>query len=227
MKDLSEVTLITTGGEKIVARRCGAIPDLFATRDGDVILIQTLRRTEINKHCNVRYRGRMLASRYLVADAWKPGWENKYQGLGLTASRPLDTALENLAFSKDARRGKPRSDQLQTRAGMARIAIQCGDLNLASDETGWSPNELFEAILEWWPEELIEMEGLPEKFVTSKAYRDLEATRDMRKLAKQRRAEKEAKRVNDITEDSTSDNYDFGEVPETPPQPNFADEEVE
>ena len=87
--------------------------------------------------------------------------------------------------------------------------------------------ELFEAILEWWPEELIEMEGLPEKFVTSKAYRDLEATRDMRKLAKQRRAEKEAKRVNDITEDSTSDNYDFGEVPETPPQPNFADEEVE
>lgn len=219
MRDIAEVTLILTTGEKVVMRRCGALPDLFASRDGDLFLIQGLRKMKINDQANIRYRGRMMAARYLVADAWKPGWEDQFRALTvLNRHHPMDTSIENLGFSKDARRGKPRSGEIQERANFARIAVQCRDLNLAAEETGRSPNELFDAVFEWWPEELVDMEGLPEKFVQSQTYKDLVATREARQTARKRRRAKDKQIVKDrIDENSTAirEGYEFSTDEET------------
>ena len=62
---------------------------------------------------------------------------------------------------------------MQRQVTLARIAIQMGDIEEAADESGSTPSEVLEAVMSWFPEVLMDLQGLPETFMSSKMSEDL------------------------------------------------------
>ena len=196
MLEPTEMSLTLSDGSTRVFRRCGVLPDVFTSRDGDIIQLNLLQPFNSQGHSCVRYRGRSTSSRHLVADAWRPDWDSKFRAVTLRdKSNVMDVAIDNLEFQTDARRGRPRSEELQRTVQLARIGVQMGDLTEAADEAGCSDQEMLEAVLSWFPEALVTMEGVPEHFSESKLGTDLktraQAVERRRQLRlAQRRAER-------------------------------------
>lgn len=169
----TEVTVSYSDGRSITLKRCGVLPDLFASRNGDIFHCEKLHLTEHQGNAIARYRNTSVAVRHLVADAWRPGWERQFRTVVLEdRNAPLDCSLDNLIFSSDTRRGRPRSTKMQDEIMLARAAAQCGNLQVAADEFDATEQEVIAAVLKWFPDELINMEGVPENWLESKAARD-------------------------------------------------------
>lgn len=192
--EVTEITLTLSDGTAVKARRCGLYPDLFATRDGDVYTLNHCTPVYHQGHSNVRYRSKVIATRFLIADAWQPNWQDDYETVKLYDEKfPMDVSIDNLELSKDRRRGRPRSETMAIEIHLARVAMACNDIEMVADECNTTPKEVFEAVLKWFPEALVDMSGVPEEFLKSNMHQSLqkraEAIKHRRELrAAERRA---------------------------------------
>lgn len=192
----SELELTYMGGRREPLRRCGSIPDLFASREGNIYQLVPLRMQMSGKQAVVKYRNRTMAARYLVADAWKPGWDQRYRTVALhNPNYPMDVSPANLSFTSDARRGRPRSDKLLERARVAMTALMTNSIDIASEEFDMTPMEVFDAVEEFFPNALVDMEGVPDDFKDSTKFEHLVERSEAIKRAKALRdAERKAQR---------------------------------
>lgn len=199
----TEVTVTYSDGRSVTLKRCGVLPDLFASREGDVFVVDNLHLTEHQGNAIARYRNTSVAVRHLVADAWRPGWERKFRTVVLEdRDSPLDCSLDNLIFSADTRRGRPRSMKMINEIMLARSAAQCGNVQVAADEFDSTDQEVIAAVLKWFPEELIAMEGVPDNWLQSKAAKDSAArAHSVERRRQLQAAERRAERANLVEAD--------------------------
>ena len=207
LSEPSEVAITFTDGRTVRLRRCGVFPDMFASRDGDIYNLALLPAVNHQDNAVIRHRNTSMAVRHLVADAWKPGWEENFRTVVLNdRDNPLDCSIDNLVFSQETHRGRPRSTSLQDEILLARVAILCQDILIAADEAMATPEEVLSAVLKWFPEALIDMEGVPDNWLKSKAAKDLAARASAIERRRQlRAAEARAQRVLNPNAEEQSD----------------------
>lgn len=113
--DPLEMLVTREDGSKVVYRRCGFIPDLFASEDGHIMRVNGNAVRLMSGYPSVAYREGGISARSLVADAWLPGWRDTGGTLELIDGNKRNCAAKNLQIVH-GKRGRPCSDSIPTKA---------------------------------------------------------------------------------------------------------------
>lgn len=113
--DPLSITIHCEDGTDVLYKRCGFLPDVFASKDGHLIKVGTNVCRNVSGYPTLTYREGSMSVRSLVADAWMPGWRDEDGTLEVIDGDKQNCAVENLriAFGK---RGRPCSDAIPKQA---------------------------------------------------------------------------------------------------------------
>ncbi len=142
--DILELRAIEDGQE-VLYRRCGHLPDLFASRSGSILKLENLSPVKQGAYTVIRYRSNSVSLRTLVADAWLPGWRERGDSLQAVDGDRNNVAPENLQPVSGVR-GRPASLVLYRMAEIFQAYRLFPNLKEVADEFGVTIDEVLEAI---------------------------------------------------------------------------------
>lgn len=152
LPSLRSLTLHQVVGEDLELRRAGVIPDVFVSKNGDCFQLVPLTRHLQGKNKVLKYRKTTLPVKYLVADAWNPGWdvgiEDEAHIVPVNGDHS-DCSVTNLKVTTMAMRGAPRNSRLYKKLKAVAIYSQHPDAALIAEELGLSPAEVLAAVKQY------------------------------------------------------------------------------
>lgn len=134
LSDPLSLTMHCEDGTNVVYKRCGFLPDVFASAKGHIIQVKLNTLRVVSGYPTLTYREGSMSARSLVADAWMPGWrEQDGVALDVIDGNKMNTAVDNLkvVFGK---RGRPTSDTIPKQAQIYQAFKVCPDPVLLADE---------------------------------------------------------------------------------------------
>lgn len=134
------ITMAMEDGSTVEARRCGLLPDVFATRDGRIIEFSERKTTPNNGHLMVKYRKSTLMARHLVADAWHTGWDTDFNSIGHLDGNKKNVHADNLVFGKETERGRPRSHRIYKELQALELYRVVQDIDAIADTVDLPPS---------------------------------------------------------------------------------------
>lgn len=146
-----EMTVTYADGRKVVFRRCGLLPDVFASEEGELVTFREVNLHKVSGRPVVRYGNTTLMARHLIADAWTPGWDQEYQSVSPRDGNQWNLSVENQQLEKDLK-GRPRDSSVYRALLAVELMIATsGDLKAVKEELGMTTNEVDDAIARYAP----------------------------------------------------------------------------
>ncbi len=136
---------------EVELRRCGLIPDLFATRDGQIYVLRRLNQGMSDGQPTVKHHKSTLTVRHLVLDAYRAGWELEGELVKPRNGDKKDASLDNLEVLQKGK-GRPRSPtMIRQILAVELVLINGGNIEEAAEELGEPPLFVEKAIQQWAP----------------------------------------------------------------------------
>ncbi len=159
-QQIHEIEMRLLDGGKIIAKRCGVIPDLFADESGRLYRVEEPNTHDLNGQPVFKYEGHTLMQKHAVADAWFPGWDVE-DGSSITAldGDQTNCAASNLGVER-TRQGRPRDNAIIRSFKAMTVFFYVRDLEVAALETGYTPEDLLEVLARYSPNALLDRKKL-------------------------------------------------------------------
>lgn len=137
---------------EVELRRCGMIPNLYASAEGEIYVLKRLNQHMSDRQPTVKLNKVTLLARQLVLDAFRPGWELDGELVKPINGDDTDVRLENLEVRQKGK-GRPRGQGELVKQVLAveLVLLNGGDIKAAADELGVSQLYVERAIITWYP----------------------------------------------------------------------------
>lgn len=145
MSDPLEILVTCEDGSKVLYRRCGFIPDLFASEGGHILRMSSNATRMVSGYPSVAYREGGISARSLVADAWMPGWRETGGTLEVIDGDKENCSVRNLRITH-GRRGRPCSDVIPKKAEVYQAFKVFPDPVLLGEEFGMRAEEVLDIV---------------------------------------------------------------------------------
>lgn len=139
-------------GTVVEYRRCGAIPDIFADADGNLLRLQKATTFSIYGNSSVKYRNTSLSVRSLVADAWIPGWRHEFDSIAVVDGDKTNVKAVNLRPVNGGRGRPPGDSEIAKLAEIYQLYKICPDVLAIVKELKVKAKVVYAALGEFDPE---------------------------------------------------------------------------